>query len=117
MTSSRILHIQIILAAQQLLLTTTTTKTTTHATTQYSSNMEAIVSTIEAMRLQEQRSYICHDYLYQHEHEEAQLHGPLSKQKVTNECREKMVQWCYKVCYFLIYIVAFVWDQPRRMLF
>jgi SOS response regulatory protein OraA/RecX len=76
--------------------------------------METIVATIQAMRLQEQRAYICQDYLYQQEHEEAQLRGPLSKQAVTNDCREKMVQWCYKVRYIRNHMAALKWDLPRH---
>ncbi|CAB9510896.1 diatom-specific cyclin [Seminavis robusta] len=62
--------------------------------------MEAIVATIEAMRRQEQRGYICQDYLYQQQQDEASQIGPLAGKPVTIACREKMIQWCYKVVDF-----------------
>lgn len=65
---------------------------------------EQVVATIKAMRHQEEKTYKCRDYLYQQQHEAAVMGiptiGPLSIDSVTIECREKMVQWCYKVCLF-----------------
>lgn len=69
---------------------------------------ENAVPTIQAMRRQEETSYTCIDYLHQ---QQLQQHAgdiarnmPLSSlTAVTPSCREKMVQWSYKVvdfCHF-----------------
>lgn len=62
---------------------------------------EQVVDTIKAMRLQETR-YICTDYLHQQQQDVGGIPtiGPLGMHSVTVECREKMVQWCYKVVDF-----------------
>ena len=70
-----------------------------------SDNTESIIMTLEAMRRQESVSYTCRDYLYQEQSEaENPALGPISASAssssyaVTKDCREKMAQWCYKVC-------------------
>lgn len=62
---------------------------------------EQVVDTIKAMRLQEAK-YVCSDYLHQQQQDVAGIPtiGPLGMDSVTVECREKMVQWCYKVVDF-----------------
>lgn len=66
---------------------------------------EEVVATIKAMRHQEERSYICRDYLFQQQQQpEAAITmgiptiGPLST--VTVEDRGAMIQWSYKVVDF-----------------
>jgi len=70
-----------------------------------SDNTESIIMTLAAMRRQESVSYTCRDYLYQEQSEaENPALGPISASAssssyaVTKDCREKMAQWCYKVC-------------------
>ena len=62
---------------------------------------ENTVPTIQAMRRQEETAYSCIDYLHQQQLPQMRdpSNEPLSSgYAVTPICREKMVQWCYKVC-------------------
>ena len=75
-------------------------------TTATTAATDEVVATIKAMRHQEERCYIGTDYLYQQQNEAAAMGiptiGPLSVDSVTIDCREKMVQWCYKVRLFSV---------------
>ena len=63
---------------------------------------ENIIPVIRAMRRQEQSAYYCTDYLHQQQPPAFLSNGPLScsSYAASPACREKMVQWAYKVCSF-----------------
>lgn len=58
---------------------------------------ENVVPVIQAMRRQEQSVYSCIDSLHQQQ-PSSLPNGPLSSYTASPECREKMVNWSYKVC-------------------
>jgi len=56
---------------------------------------EDVVPTIQAMRRQENQVYTCIEYLSQ---QQPSHQIKSSSYTVTPQCREKMVEWSYKVC-------------------
>jgi hypothetical protein len=62
---------------------------------------EAILSTVLAMRRQEEMTYWTGDCLYQSDPENVMANGPIHADAVVDiDCRSKMVTWCYQVIDF-----------------
>jgi hypothetical protein len=64
-------------------------------------NMELTLSTISAMRQQEESGYMRRRFLHQHDPHVNLMIGPLNPSAVTVECRNLMVAWCYQVVDYL----------------
>jgi hypothetical protein len=62
---------------------------------------EAIFSTVQAMRRQEETAYWIHESPYQSEPDSVLANGPIHAHAVVNiDCRSNMATWCYKVIDF-----------------
>jgi hypothetical protein len=61
---------------------------------------ESVLQTIAAMCSQEASGYACSAYLHQNEPEHAISNGPMHTMLVDDDCRSKMVSWCYQVVDF-----------------
>jgi hypothetical protein len=62
---------------------------------------EAIFSTLQAMRRQEESTYWVPDSLYQSQPDSAHANGPIHANAVVDiDCRSKMATWCYQVIDF-----------------
>eukprot|EP00542_Grammatophora_oceanica_P009416 CAMPEP_0194026086 /NCGR_PEP_ID=MMETSP0009_2-20130614/393_1 /TAXON_ID=210454 /ORGANISM="Grammatophora oceanica, Strain CCMP 410" /LENGTH=282 /DNA_ID=CAMNT_0038664593 /DNA_START=78 /DNA_END=926 /DNA_ORIENTATION=- len=78
-------------------------------------SVEDVISSVEAMRRQEQETYHCEDYLYTSSRG-APSRGPLAADV---ECRTKMAEWCYQVvdfCRFNRETVGIAMDMLDRYL-
>jgi hypothetical protein len=62
---------------------------------------EAIFSTLQVMRRQEETAYWIHESLYQSQPDNVHANGPIHTYAVVDiDCRSKMATWCYQVIDF-----------------
>mmetsp|Transcript_21083 Transcript_21083/g.29766 ORF Transcript_21083/g.29766 Transcript_21083/m.29766 type:complete len:325 (+) Transcript_21083:119-1093(+) len=59
-----------------------------------------ILASLEVMRMQEESTYQCSDYLFQQDNASSSNSMPQHQQTVDAECRYKMADWCFQVVDF-----------------